>query len=170
MSVRLRLTRQGRKKRPFYRIVAVDSRRKRDGEFLDKIGHYDPLTRPPLIVVDETKAMEWLGKGALPSDTVKSLLSKKGIMMKFDLQKKGVSAEKISEEMAKRDLLQKARAEEAKKKAPQPAPAPEAEPVKAEEPAPVEAAAPAVEPAPVVEAAPVVETTTPPAEEPAKTE
>jgi len=177
MSVRLRLTRQGRKKRPFFRIVAVDSRRRRDGEFLDKIGHYNPLTKPAEVVIDEEKALAWLNKGALPTDTVRSLFSKQGILMKFDLQKKGASPEKISEEMKKRELLQKAREEEAKKSAPKPAPEPEpevqpeAEPLKAEEPTPAKETAPIEEPAPPAEAAPAEETApsakeeTPPTEE-----
>jgi small subunit ribosomal protein S16 len=125
MAVRIRLTRLGRKKRPFFRIVATDSRNRRDGAYLDKLGHYNPLTKPAEVVVDEDKAIAWLMKGATPSDTVRSLFSQNGIMMKFDLIKKGASPEKIDEEMKKRELLLKARAEAVKK--------PEAEPVSAQE-------------------------------------
>ncbi len=115
MAVRIRLTRLGRKRRPFFRIVAVDSRRRRDGEYLEKIGHYDPIAQPPVVVIDEEKAIEWLKKGAKPSDTVRSLFSKQGIMMKFDLIRKGASDEKIADELKKYELLKKVREEEAKK-------------------------------------------------------
>ena len=115
MAVRIRLTRLGRKKRPFYRIVAVDSKQRRDGAYLDKIGHYNPITHPPELVIDADKAIEWMNKGALPSDTVRNLFSKQGIMMRFDLLKKGASPEKIDEEMKKRELLLKAKLEETKK-------------------------------------------------------
>lgn len=137
MSVKLRLTRLGRKKKPFYRIVAIDSRKRRDGAYLDNLGHYNPLNQPPEIVIDETKALDWLKNGAQPSDTVRSLLSKHGIMMKFDLIKKGASPEKIQEELQKHDLMKKAREadnKKSKKEAPAPAHKAEAEPeVKTEE-------------------------------------
>ena len=113
MAVRLRLMRLGRKKKPFYRIVAVDSRSRRDGAYLDKLGHYNPLTRPPEIALDEDKALEWLNKGAQPSDTVRSLLSKRGVMLKYDLIRKGASEEKISEELKKLEIIRKAQKEEA---------------------------------------------------------
>ena len=149
MAVRIRLTRLGRKKKPFYRIVAVDSRKRRDGEYLDKIGHFNPLSRPPEIVIDEEKAIDWMKKGATPSDTVKSLFSKKNIMMKFDLLKKGASEEKIAEEILKRDLLLKAKAEEkpkVAKKTEAKAPVEEPKEEKAAEPKEVKAEAPAEEP------------------------
>jgi small subunit ribosomal protein S16 len=103
----------GRKKKPFYRIVAIDSRKRRDGAYLEKIGHYNPLTKPPEIVIDEEKALAWLLKGAQPSDTVRSFLSHKGLMLKYDQMKKGASEEKIAEELEKLRLV---REEEAKKK------------------------------------------------------
>lgn len=83
MAVKLRLRRMGAKKRPFYRIVAADSRSPRDGKFIDIIGTYDPLTEPATINIDEEKALKWLNNGAKPSDTVKNLFSKKGIMAKW---------------------------------------------------------------------------------------
>ena len=83
MAVKLRLTRMGKTKQPMYRIVATDSRRKRDGEYIELIGTYNPLTKPATINIDEEVALKWLNNGATPSDTVKNLLSDKGIMKKF---------------------------------------------------------------------------------------
>ena len=76
MAVRIRLTRLGRKKKPFYRIVVADSECKRDGKFLDVVGTYDPHQDPVVIKVDSAKLEDWMGRGALPSGTVKSLLKK----------------------------------------------------------------------------------------------
>ena len=90
MPVRLRLQRHGRKKRPFYRLVAADSRSQRDGRFLERLGHYNPLTNPAEIVVNEEKALKWLKQGARPSDTAKSLLSKVGIWEKYINEKLGI--------------------------------------------------------------------------------
>lgn len=89
MAVKLRLKRMGAKKRPFYRIVAADSRTKRDGIVIDEIGTYNPITEPAEIKVDEEKAIKWLSDGAMPTDTVKNLLSKTGVMKKFHEQKRG---------------------------------------------------------------------------------
>lgn len=83
MAVKLRLTRMGSTKRPMYRIVATDSRTKRDGEYIEKIGTYNPLTSPASVNIDEEVALKWLSNGAIPSDTVKNLFSKAGIMKKF---------------------------------------------------------------------------------------
>ncbi|PIE68382.1 MAG: 30S ribosomal protein S16 [Deltaproteobacteria bacterium] len=76
MAVRIRLTRLGRKKKPFYRIVVADSESPRDGKFLDIVGTYDPLQEPASITIHDDKLQDWLGKGALPTTTVKSLLKK----------------------------------------------------------------------------------------------
>ena len=76
MAVRIRLTRLGRKKKPFYRIVVADAERSRDGKFLDVIGTYDPLKDPIVLKIDHSKLEDWLGRGALPTTTVKSLLKK----------------------------------------------------------------------------------------------
>ena len=76
MAVRIRLTRLGRKKKPFYRIIVADSESKRDGKFLDVIGTYDPLQDPAAININNDKLQEWLGRGALPTTTVKSLIKK----------------------------------------------------------------------------------------------
>lgn len=76
MPVRIRLKRMGGKKKPFYRIVVADSRFPRDGRFIEEIGYYNPTTQPTTIKVDTEKANEWISRGALPTDTVKSLLAK----------------------------------------------------------------------------------------------
>ena len=83
MAVRIRLRRIGTHKKPFYRLVVADSRSPRDGRFIEMIGTYDPLKKPAAIKVDQAKAIDWLKKGAIPSDTVKTLLSKSGIMKQF---------------------------------------------------------------------------------------
>ena len=82
--VKIRLRRMGRKNRPFYRVVVADSRSPRDGKFIDIIGHYNPLTDPATISIDGEKALKWLKDGAQPTDTVRSLLSKLGIIDKVN--------------------------------------------------------------------------------------
>lgn len=79
MAVRIRLTRFGRKKKPFYRIIVADSEAKRDGKFLDIVGTYNPLMDPATIEIDNVKLQDWLGKGALPTATVKSLIKKAAV-------------------------------------------------------------------------------------------
>ena len=89
MAVKIRLKRMGAKKSPFYRIVIADSRSPRDGKFIKLIGTYNPLVKPADIKVDEELALEWLRKGAIPTDTVRNLFSDLGIMKKFHESKKG---------------------------------------------------------------------------------
>lgn len=81
--VKLRAQRFGSAKKPFYRIVATDSHNPRDGRFIEILGTYNPLTTPATIKFDEEKVLKWLANGAKPTDTVKSLLSKEGIIAKF---------------------------------------------------------------------------------------
>jgi len=83
MAVKLRLRRMGAKKRAFYRIVAADSRAPRDGRFIEEIGYYNPIETPAVVKIDEEKALNWLSTGAIPTDTVRDLLSQEGIMKKF---------------------------------------------------------------------------------------
>ena len=83
MAVKLRLTRMGKTKQPTYRVVAIDSRTKRDGEYIELIGTYNPLTKPATVKLNEEVALKWLGNGAIPSDTVKNLFRDAGIMKKF---------------------------------------------------------------------------------------
>ena len=79
MSVRIRLTRKGTKKRPFYRIVAADIESPRDGRFLELLGTYDPMTEPAAISLKEERIQYWLGEGAKPSTTVKNILKQQGV-------------------------------------------------------------------------------------------
>ena len=81
--VRFRSQRYGSKKNPFYRIVATDSRNPRDGRYIEVVGTYNPLTNPATIKFDTEKVMKWLKAGAKPTDTVKSLLTKEGLIVKF---------------------------------------------------------------------------------------
>ena len=80
MSVKIRLRRIGAKKAPFYRIVVADSRYPRDGRFIEEIGYYDPTKEPTVINVDEDKAKKWIANGAQPTETVKGILKKKGVL------------------------------------------------------------------------------------------
>lgn len=89
MAVKLRLMRMGAKKKPFYRIVAADSRSPRDGRFIEVIGTYNPLVSPAETKVDEELAIKWLKNGATPTDTVRNLFSKAGVMNKFAKEKQG---------------------------------------------------------------------------------
>ena len=88
MAVKLRLQRFGSKKNPFYRVIAAESGNSRDGRFIDIIGTYNPLTNPSEVKIDEEKALKWLVNGAQPTDTVKNILSKQGIIAKFHASKK----------------------------------------------------------------------------------
>ena len=83
MAVKIRLSRQGRKKAPFYRLVVADSRSPRDGKFIELIGTYNPMTDPASVTINEERALYWLKNGALPSDTARGLLKKQGIWDKF---------------------------------------------------------------------------------------
>ena len=86
--VKLRLTRMGTHKKPFYRIVAAKSTSPRDGRFIEIVGTYDPVSEPAIVKIDEEKALNWMRNGAQPTDTVRSLFSKEGIMEKFHNEKK----------------------------------------------------------------------------------
>lgn len=90
MAVKMRLTRMGKKKSPYYRIVVIDGRRQRDGRYIDLIGRYDPREEPSLIEIDEEKAVDWLKKGVQPTEAVAKLLNISGVTSKFK-----VSAGKI---------------------------------------------------------------------------
>ena len=83
MAVKLRLKRMGSKARPFYRIVAADSRSPRDGKFIETVGTYNPIPSEKQVTIDEEKVMKWLGNGAKPTDTVRNLLSENGVWAKF---------------------------------------------------------------------------------------
>ncbi len=79
MAVKIRLTRKGTKKKPFYRIVAADIEMPRDGRFLELLGTYDPMVEPAAITLKEERIQYWLGEGAIPTTTVKSILKKQGV-------------------------------------------------------------------------------------------
>lgn len=83
MAVKIRLQRVGKKKRPFYKVVAVDSRARRDGAVIDTLGKYQPVGDGEQFVVDEAKVIDWLKKGAQPTDTVERMLKRSGIWNKF---------------------------------------------------------------------------------------
>ncbi len=80
MAVKMRLRRMGAKKAPFYRVVVADSRYPRDGRFIEEIGYYDPTKDPAIVKIDEEKAKKWIANGAQPTDTVKALLKKNGVL------------------------------------------------------------------------------------------
>ena len=80
MAVKIRLRRMGAKKAPFYRVIVADERSPRDGKFIDEIGYYNPLTNPAEVKIDAEKAQKWIENGAQPTETVKSLLKKNGIV------------------------------------------------------------------------------------------
>ena len=83
MAVKIRLKRMGAKKAPFYRIIVADSRSPRDGRYIDTLGTYNPLTDPAEVKVKEDETIDWLFKGAQPTDTVRNILSKEGILKEF---------------------------------------------------------------------------------------
>lgn len=87
MAVKLRLKRMGAKQKPFYRIVAADSRSPRDGRFIETVGTYNPVANPAEVKIDKELALKWLGNGAEPTDTVKALLRKEGIIKEFAASK-----------------------------------------------------------------------------------
>ncbi len=90
MAVKIRLRRLGTKKTAFYRVVVADARFARDGRFVESLGTYDPKQRPMVLKIDADKALAWLQKGAQPTDTVRTLLSKVGVMKRLDESKRGV--------------------------------------------------------------------------------
>jgi small subunit ribosomal protein S16 len=114
LAVHIRLRRMGAKKRPFYRIVAADSRRARDGRFLENVGTYNPITQPAEVTVAEDKLTKWLDQGAIPSDTVKTLLSQIGFIEKYEKVKKG---EDVSEIVLKKHITERKKKTRKAKKA-----------------------------------------------------
>lgn len=113
MAVKIRLARRGRKKLAKFDVVVADARAPRDGRFIEKIGTYDPLTVPATIDLNDDKAFQWLMNGAQPTDTVKAMLSYRGIMMRKHLQI-GVVKGAISQEAADKKLAEWKQAKEAK--------------------------------------------------------
>lgn len=102
MALRIRLQRRGRRNRPFYWVVVAESRTPRDGKFVDKLGYYDPIPHPAVIDIDIDKSVEWLDKGAQPTEAARALLRKAGVLYKRYLLR-GVKLQKITkEEMEKK--------------------------------------------------------------------
>ena len=99
MSVKIRLQRRGRKKQPFYHIVIADARAPRDGRFIEKIGTYNPMTKPATIDLNRDKAYDWLLKGAKPTDTARAILRFKGVMYRKHLMR-GVKKGALTEDQA----------------------------------------------------------------------
>lgn len=129
MAVKIRLKRMGAKKSPFYRIVAADSRMPRDGRFIEQLGTYDPRQNPAVVTIKEEETLKWLNNGAQPSDTVRTLLSGKGIMATFTKAKDQAEAAKPKKEKTLKPTQKPA----AKKPVAKKAPAKKAAPKKVEE-------------------------------------
>jgi len=111
LAVKLRLRRMGKKKQPIYKIVAADARSPRDGKFLEAVGIYNPLTNPHTVDIKEDRVNYWLNTGAQPTDTVKSLLSQKGIILKKDITRRKLSEEKAQAEVENWQKLKEASAQ-----------------------------------------------------------
>lgn len=114
--VKLRLRRTGRKKHPVYKIVAADSRSPRDGRFIESLGTYNPNINPAQVEVKENRVFHWLKSGALPTPTVRNLLSRKGILLKMNLQKRGFDENKIEEEFNKWMAVQTSKIQKSQEK------------------------------------------------------
>jgi len=106
VAVRLRLRRIGKKKMPMYHVVATDSRVARSGKFIEILGRYEPLQNPMRIVTKEERVLFWLKRGALPTDTVRSLLQRTGLWYRWSMMKKGVDSAAIATEMEKWQMMQ----------------------------------------------------------------
>ena len=106
----------GKKKQPVYKVVAADARSPRDGRFIEAIGFYNPQTNPATIDIKEDRANYWLNVGAQPTDTVKSLFSKKGIILQRELTKQGLSEDKIAAKMDEWKKMQEAKVAASEKK------------------------------------------------------
>ena len=116
--VKLRLRRGGKKKQPIYKIVVADSRASRVGKIIESIGSYNPLVYPMMIDVKETRLFTWLKHGAQPTDTLRSLLQRKGLWLKWSLIKRGMDEATIATELEKWQMLQAEKLQrEAEKKA-----------------------------------------------------
>ena len=118
MSVKLRLRRMGKKKQPFYKIVAADARSPRDGKFLEAVGTYNPMSQPHSITLKEDRVLYWLNVGAQPTDTVRSILRQTGVSLKKELSRRGLTEEQIQIEMDKWLKLKEASAHTKGKKKP----------------------------------------------------
>jgi small subunit ribosomal protein S16 len=164
LAVKIRLKRMGSKKRPFYRLIAADSRSPRDGRFLENLGHYNPMIEPVEIKIDEDKVYKWLGNGAQPTVSAANLLKAQGILERWELFKTGLTVAEVNAKIEERRLKQPKAQQKDKKKLSKKA-------IAAAKAAEEEAAKPVEEEAkPVEEAAKPVEEEAKPVEEEAKPE
>lgn len=113
MAVKIRLQRHGKKSKPFFHIVAADSRSPRDGKFIERIGSYNPNTNPATIILDNAKALTWLNNGAQPTDTARAILSYKGVLMQQHLAK-GVAKGALTQEQSEKRFEEWTATKEAK--------------------------------------------------------
>ena len=104
--VKLRLRRAGKKKQPIYKIVVADSRSSRAGKYIEAIGQYNPMLNPMIVSLKEDRLFMWLKRGAVPTDTTRSLLQRKGLWLKWGLMKKGKDEATIAAELEKWQMLQ----------------------------------------------------------------
>jgi small subunit ribosomal protein S16 len=93
MAVAIRLRRTGAKKRPFYRIVVADTAKRRSGQYIESVGYYNPITNPATVEIDAELAIAWLDRGALPTETARSLLAKAGVIAQWQARKSGATGE-----------------------------------------------------------------------------
>lgn len=114
--VKLRLKRIGKKKKPVYKIVAADARSPRDGRFIEEVGYYDPNFDPMKIVLKKTKVTYWLKNGAQPTDTVRQLFQKEGVLLQMNLTKRGKSQDEIDARLSQFEADKVAKLERAKAK------------------------------------------------------
>jgi small subunit ribosomal protein S16 len=110
------MRRMGTKKRPFWRIVAIDSRNSRDGRFIEILGHYNPMVEPPQIKVDDDRIFHWLDNGALPSEKVRTLLKKLGLIERWRLMRTGITIQELEAKIAERRMKQPKAVENKEKK------------------------------------------------------
>jgi small subunit ribosomal protein S16 len=115
VSVKLRLRRMGTTNRPFYRVVAIDSRKQRDGRTIEELGFYDPLRKPAAVQLQEEQVLQWLERGAQPSATVRRLLQHQGLLQKRHLMQRGTSAAAATQAVAERLQSRPVRPRRAKK-------------------------------------------------------
>lgn len=150
--VKLRLRRRGRKKHPFYDIVAIDGRARRDGAAIERVGWLDPMTTPKNVVVDAERAIYWLNVGAQPTDIVRQILSREGVLLRRQLTFKGVAATEIDSAIEQHKVRAterynrlKTRRKERAVKAAEAAKKAQEQPAQEAAPAPAESAEPAAE-------------------------
>ncbi len=146
--VKLRLRRAGKKKQPFYKIVAADSRASRSGKFIEAVGRYNPLVHPMIIDIKEDRIFAWLKRGAQPTDTLRSLLQRKGLWLQWGLMKKGADEPTIAAALEKWQSLQEEKQRRETEKKSRRKAAKKAKAAAASEAAAPAAPAPAAEPAP----------------------